>query len=281
MNLPKIAICYDFDSTLSPNEMQSYGYFKALGTNSDEFWGKSDIEVKNTNADRTLINMLQMIKEAKNVGITITREKLREFGASVELFQGVTTWFDRINEYGKSLGVNVEHFIVSSGDKEMIMGTPIAKNFKKIYACEFHYNASGNADWPKQTVNYTTKTQFIFRISKGVLDVLDDVKLNTKMKDDDRRIPYQNMIYFGDGLTDVPCMKLVKQYGGHSIAIFNKKEKHKVEPLLRDDRVNFICEGNYKENSHLEQIVKQIIKKVVADNELNDISNEQIKHKRY
>lgn len=267
-----IALLYDFDKTLCAKDMQEYSFIPNIGMEANEFWSEANkISVKN-NMDRILAYMYLMMKMAKKNDLPITKESFQSLGKDVILYKGVKSWFKRINNYGKSLGVEIEHYILSSGLKEIIEGTSIASEFKKIYACEFHYNERGNADWPQQAVNFTTKTQFLFRISKGVLDVLDDVKLNTKINDEDRRIPYQNMIYFGDGLTDVPCMKLVKQYGGHSIAIYNKKEKHKVEPLLRDERVNFICESNYSENSQLEILVKQIIKKVAADNELLDIS---------
>lgn len=276
-----IALMYDFDKTLCAKDMQEYSFIPNIGMDAPTFWQEANkLSIKN-DMDRILAYMYLMKKLAKKKDLPITKESFQELGKDVVLYKGVKTWFKRINAYGKSLGVEIEHYIISSGLKEIIEGTKIANEFKRIYACEFHYNERGNADWPKQAVNYTTKTQFLFRISKGVLDVLDDVKLNTKMHDDDRRIPYHNMIYFGDGLTDVPCMKLVKQYGGHSIAIYNKKEKHKVEPLLRDDRVNFICESNYMENSKLETIVKQIINKVVADNLLLDVSLSQTKHKRY
>ena len=267
-----IALLYDFDKTLCAKDMQEYSFIPNIGMEANEFWSEANkISVKN-NMDRILAYMYLMMKMAKKNDLPITKESFQSLGKDVILYKGVKSWFKRINNYGKSLGVEIEHYILSSGLKEIIEGTSIASEFKKIYACEFHYNERGNADWPQQAVNFTTKTQFLFRISKGVLDVLDDVKLNTKINDEDRRIPYQNMIYFGDGLTDVPCMKLVKQYGGHSIAVYNKKEKHKVEPLLRDERVNFICESNYSENSQLEILVKQIIKKVAADNELLDIS---------
>ena len=281
MAKPTIALLYDFDKTLSIKDQQEYTFIPSLGMEASEFWGEADRISKENNMDRILAYMFLMIKQAKKKGIEINRDAFRKLGEDVGLLPGVKTWFKRINNYGKSLGVEIEHYILSSGLKEIIEGTPIADEFKKIYACEFHYNERGNADWPQQAVNFTTKTQFLFRISKGVLDVLDDVKLNTKMLDEERRIPYQNMIYFGDGLTDVPCMKLVKQYGGHSIAIYNKKEKHKVEPLLRDERVNFICESNYCENSQLETLVKQIIKKVAADNELLDISIELTKQQEF
>lgn len=276
-----IALLYDFDKTLCAKDMQEYSFIPNIGMEATDFWAEANkISVKN-NMDRILAYMYLMMKMAKKNDLPITKESFQALGKDVILYKGVKSWFKRINNYGKSLGVEIEHYILSSGLKEIIEGTSIASEFKKIYACEFHYNERGNADWPQQAVNFTTKTQFLFRISKGVLDVLDDVKLNTKINDEERRIPYQNMIYFGDGLTDVPCMKLVKQYGGHSIAVYNKKEKHKVEPLLRDERVNFICESNYTEDSQLETLVKQIIKKVAADNELLDISAELTKQQEF
>lgn len=275
-----IALMYDFDKTLCAKDMQEYSFIPNIGMSSSDFWSEANkISVKN-NMDRILAYMYLMIKYAKKKDLPITKESFQTLGKDVILYKGVKTWFKRINDYGKSLGVEIEHYILSSGLKEIIEGTPIAKEFKKIYACEFHYNERGNADWPQQTVNFTTKTQFLFRISKGVLDVTDDVRLNTKIKDEDRRIPYYNMIYFGDGLTDVPCMKLVKQYGGHSIAIYNKKEKKKVEPLLIDERVNFICEGDYQKDSELEVIVKKLIQQVAASNDLLDLSKAQYKAMR-
>lgn len=275
-----IALMYDFDKTLCAKDMQEYSFIPNIGMKADEFWFEANkISVKN-NMDRILAYMYLMLKTAKKKDLPITKEAFQELGQDVVLYKGVKSWFKRINDYGRSLGVEIEHYILSSGLKEIIEGTPIAKEFKKIYACEFHYNERGNADWPQQTVNFTTKTQFLFRISKGVLDVTDDVRLNTKIKDEDRRIPYYNMIYFGDGLTDVPCMKLVKQYGGHSIAIYNKKEKKKVEQLLVDERVNFICEGDYQKDSELEIIVKKLIQQVAASNDLLDLSKQQYQQMR-
>ena len=275
-----IALMYDFDKTLCAKDMQEYSFIPNIGMKADEFWFEANkISVKN-NMDRILAYMYLMLKTAKKKDLPITKEAFQELGQDVVLYKGVKSWFKRINDYGRSLGVEIEHYILSSGLKEIIEGTPIAKEFKKIYACEFHYNERGNADWPQQTVNFTTKTQFLFRISKGVLDVTDDVRLNTKIKDEERRIPYYNMIYFGDGLTDVPCMKLVKQFGGHSIAIYNKKEKKKVEQLLVDERVNFICEGDYQKDSELEIIVKKLIQQVAASNDLLDLSKEQYQQMR-
>lgn len=275
MSKPIIALMYDFDKTLCPKDMQEYSFIPSIGMSASDFWSEADRIAHRSDMDKILAYMYLMIKQAKKNDVSISRESFTNLGKDVILYKGVKTWFKRINEYGKSLGVEIEHYILSSGLKEIIDGTSIAKEFKRIYACEFHYNASGNADWPQRAVNYTTKTQYLFRISKGVLDVMDDVKLNRNIPDDERRIPYRNMIYLGDGLTDVPCMKLIKQYGGQSIAVYHKSQKSKTEVLLKDDRVNFICEADYSKDSELEKIIKLIIEKMATTSILAQISHEQ------
>ncbi|MDL2276913.1 haloacid dehalogenase-like hydrolase, partial [Breznakia sp. OttesenSCG-928-G09] len=222
-----------------------------------------------------LAYMYHMIRKAQDNRLSIKRKDFEDAGKHVELFPGVETWFDRINAYGESLGVKIEHYIISSGLKEIIEGTKIKDAFEKIYACEFHYNENGVADWPALTVNYTNKTQFLFRINKGVLELYEDEKLNEFKEDRDRRIPFRNMIYIGDGLTDVPCMKLVKVNGGQSIAVYT--EKHKVEKLLMDQRVDFITPANYEEGKELDYLVKTIVHKMAIVNELVDIHHEQSK----
>ena len=274
--LPKIALMYDFDKTLCGKDMQEYSFIPSVGMSSEEFWDEANrISVK-SNMDRILAYMLLMIKVAKKNEVEITKESFNKLGKDVVLLKGVKTWFKRINEYGKSLGVEVEHYIISSGLAEIINGTPIAKEFKKIYACEFHYNNSGNADWPQQVVNYTTKTQFIFRISKGVLDTMDDKRLNSYTRESERTIPYRNMIYIGDGLTDVPCMTVVKDRGGESIAIYHRGEKQVAKKLLKEKRVTFMCKADYSQGSELEEIVKKIINKMAVVDELINLHQEQI-----
>lgn len=278
MKVPTVAICYDFDSTLSPNEMQAYGYFKALNTNSSEFWGKSDEMVKATSADRILVNMYRMMNEAKQVGITLTKEKLREFGATVDLFDGVETWFERINEFGKSIGVNVEHYLVSSGDKEMILGMRIAKYFKKIYACTYLYDENGTIIWPAISVNYTNKTQFLYRINKGCLDETDD-SINDIMDKDSRNVPFENMIYIGDSFTDIPCMRLVMNNGGKAIGVYNPQSKNdaKVQNLLNNNKINFIAPADYSKGKMLEVLVKEIIKGMKINDNLKTLTKAQKK----
>ena len=247
MSKPIIALMYDFDKTLCSKDMQEYSFIPSIGMSASDFWSEADRIAHKSDMDKILAYMYLMIKQAKKNDVSISRESF----------------------------IEVEHYIISSGLKEIIDGTSIAKEFKRIYACEFHYNASGNADWPQRAVNYTTKTQYLFRISKGVLDVMDDVKLNRNIEDDDRRIPYRNMIYIGDGLTDVPCMKLIKQYGGQSIAIYQKSQKSKTEVLLKDNRVNFICEADYSKDSELDRIIKLIVEKMATTSILAQISHEQ------
>lgn len=272
-----IALMYDFDKTLCEKDMQEYGFIPSIGMEPEDFWDEANKIAHKYNMDKILAYMLLMNKQAKKNDLQITKESLQSLGKDVVFFPGVDTWFERINAYGRSLGLEIEHYIISSGLKEIIEGTSIAHEFKRIYACEFHYNERGNAVWPRQVVNFTTKTQFLFRISKGVLDVLDDVTLNSYMSDEDRRIPYRNMIYLGDGITDVPCMKLVKQYGGQSIALYHGDDMTKVHKLLGENRVNYICNSDYRKGSELEKIVKLILTRMAITNKLAEIEVAQRK----
>lgn len=275
MNKIKIALMYDFDKTLCAKDMQEYSFIQSLGMEPSQFWTESDNLSKKNNMDKILSYMFLMMKYAKEKGIGITKESFTKLGKDVIFIKGVKSWFKRINEYGKSLGVEVEHYILSSGLKEIIEGTSIAKEFKRIYACEFHYNKNGNADWPNQVINFTTKTQFIFRISKGSLDQLDDQKLNSVISADDRSIPYRNMIYIGDGMTDVPCMKLVKLKGGEAIAIYHKNTIDTAKRLLKDNRVGYMCKADYSSGSDLEEVVKLLISQMALTSKLVNLHKDQ------
>lgn len=268
MSKSTIALMYDFDKTLSFKDQQEYSFIPSIGMEAKEFWGEADKLARTTNMDRILAYMYLMIKEAKKKDIEITREAFNNLGKDVELLPGVKTWFKRINEYGNEKGVEIEHYILSSGLVEIIEGTPIAKYFKRIYACEFHYNNAHNADWPGRVVNYTTKTQFIFRISKGALDLCDDSVVNSYVSQTQRSVPYSNMIYIGDGLTDVPCMKLVRDRGGEAIALYHKNDLGKVQKLLSEKRVGFACKADYRAGKELETTIKKVIDKMVIADEL-------------
>ena len=260
------ALMYDFDKTLCTKDMQEYNFIPKIGMTSDTFWTESNSLASAKKMDQILAYMYLMLKKSKATSNSILRKDFVDAGKTVEFFPGVLEWFDRINAWGEAHGVTIEHYIISSGLKEIIEGTPIKRKFKEIYASEFLYDENGIAVWPKLAVNYTAKTQFLFRINKGVLDISQNNKLNEYVPDHARRVPFSHMIYIGDGLTDVPCMKLVKLNGGKSIAVYQPRKRKKVIPLLQDKRVDFIAEANYSEGSELESIVQEIIVKVAACN---------------
>lgn len=266
---PTVALIYDFDGTLSPRNMQEYSFMDALGIkNPWDFWEKSVNLSKETDTSGVLCYMKVMIDESKRKNIPFKRENFQEYGRTVELFDGVKEWFQLINEYGRKLGVDVKHYINSSGLKEMIEGTPIAKEFEQIYACTFIYDESGAAVWPGVAIDYTNKTQFLFKINKGISEVSDNKKINELVDEDDRPVPFKRMIYFGDGATDIPCMRMVKQYGGYSIAVYKPKDSAKkkaAEKLICDDRVNFVCPADYTKDKSIYKVVTTILEKIKHD----------------
>lgn len=276
---PVLAICYDFDKTLSPNDMQAQGYIQSVGYDVDSFWAESNVLAKSNDMDQNLAYMYKMVQEAEG-HLVLNKEKLAEYGSKVALFPGVMTWFDRIRAYGLEKGVVVEHYIISSGLKEMIEGTAIAKNgaFEKIYASSFYFNERGVAKWPAQVVNYTNKTQFLFRIEKGVLDI-NDPGVNDFFAPEDIRVPFRNMVYIGDSDTDVPCMKLVNSYGGHSIGVYNAEtqDKAKVYKMMRDGRIKYFAPADYSADSELDVLVKHIIDRT-ATNEVLEATFYDCKH---
>lgn len=268
-DLPIVAIMYDFDRTLCTKDMQDYSFIPSLGMTEKEFWQYANSLGQREHMDSILAYMYAMVKISKDKNIPLLRRNLVEMGKNVELFKGVEDWFDRINEFGRANGMQIEHYVISSGMKEIIEGTTISECFKSIFACEFLYDENGNGVWPKTDVNYTNKTQFVYRINKGVLDVANDNDLNRSMPDDSKRVPFCNMIYIGDGLSDVPCMKMMKAYGGYSIAVYQHKDS-KVEDLLKRGRVDYIYPADYSENTGLDITVKNIIRKMSISETLYD-----------
>lgn len=270
---PVVAICYDFDKTLSPDDMQAQGFIQSIGQDVTEFWRDSNSLAQENDMDQNLAYMLKMINKSKG-NFYVTKEKLEEYGSKVKLFKGVLSWFERIKEYGEKKNVIVEHYIISSGLKEMIEGTKMAKKgvFKRIYASSYYYDQDGVASWPAQVVNYTNKTQFLFRIEKGVLDINDD-SVNEFFPPEEVRIPFRNIVYIGDSATDIPCMKLVNVNGGYSIGVYNpeSKDKTKVYSLIEQNRIKYYAPADYSENSLLDQLVKNIIDKTVENEKLENI----------
>ncbi|MBR1745959.1 MAG: haloacid dehalogenase-like hydrolase [Fibrobacter sp.] len=272
---PIVAICYDFDKTLSPDDMQAQGFIQAVGYDVQTFWKKSNDLAKQNGLDQNLAYMYTMLKTA--IGKTqVTKKSLKDYGAKVELFPGVKEWFSRIRDFGKENNVTVEHYIISSGLKEMIEGNCIANEFTRIYASSFFFE-DDIAMWPAQTVNYTNKTQFLFRIEKGTLDV-NDQDVNKKFSNSEIRIPFRNMIYIGDSDTDIPCMKLINTNGGHSIGVYDKStmDKTKVYRMMRDDRIRYFASADYSENSELDKLVKQIILRTKENEKLESIHIENL-----
>ena len=274
---PIVAFLYDFDKTLCTTDMEDYAFIPSLGYTPAEFWGRANAFGWENRMDGLLAYMYTMIQECAAQNIKLDRAFLNHCGESIQLFPGVREWFARINAFGESLGVQVEHYVISSGLREIIEGSGIAQEFREIYACEFYYNENGDACWPKLDVNFTNKTQFVYRINKGILDVSRDKELNDSMPDDSKRVPFTNMIYMGDGLSDVPCMKMMRAYGGQAIAVYQASNRQGVEKLLADGRVDFIFPADYREGMELDRTVRDILRKMTITDRLLEVNNRQLR----
>ena len=274
---PIIAFLYDFDKTLCTTDMEDYAFIPSLGYTPAEFWGRANAFGWENRMDGLLAYMYTMIQECAAQNIKLDRAFLNHCGESIQLFPGVREWFARINAFGESLGVQVEHYVISSGLREIIEGSGIAQEFREIYACEFYYNENGDACWPKLDVNFTNKTQFVYRINKGILDVSRDKELNDSMPDDSKRVPFTNMLYMGDGLSDVPCMKMMRAYGGQAIAVYQASNRQGVEKLLADGRVDFIFPADYREGMELDRTVRDILRKMTITDRLLEVNNRQLR----
>jgi len=271
-----LALLYDFDKTLCTKDMQEYTFISKIGMSSEAFWNESNKQAKEQKMDRVLSYLYIMLKKANAANQRIRREDFVMLGKDLEFFPGVEDWFSRINQIGEEMELKVEHYIISSGLREIIEGSSIHRWFKEVFACEFLYDVNGVACWPKTAVNYTTKTQFLFRINKGILDISNDDDLNKYTPEDTRRVPFSNMIYIGDGLTDVPCMRLIKVNGGYSIAVYKDGEKGKVDNLLRDNRVDFLALADYSEKSELDVLVRDMMGKISMVDSLRRKSKQQM-----
>lgn len=274
---PVLAICYDFDKTLSPDDMQAQGYIQAVYDGDvSSFWKESNGLAEANEMDNNLAYMYLMVRKARG-RIVLTKKSLQEYGSKVKLFPGVEDWFERIRAFGEGHGVIVEHYIISSGLKEMIEGTSVAQAgaFERVYASSFLFDEDDVPIWPAQVINYTNKTQYLFRIEKGVLGV-NDSGVNDFFPPEQMRVPFRNMIYIGDSDTDVPCMKLVNAYGGHSIGVYNNDtlDKTKVYKMLHDQRIKYFVPADYSEGSQMDSLVKAIIERTIANEVLESIHYE-------
>ena len=267
----KTALIYDFDGTLARGNMQEVSFIPSIGMDIGAFWAEAEALTQAADADGILMYMQLMLRHARDNGAPITRETLAEQGREVALFEGLKdlSWFDRMNAFGAQYGLDIEHYIISAGLEEMIEGTPIRPALTHVFASHYVYDEKGEAAWPAVGVNYTTKTQYLFRINKGVNNHWENERINHFIPDDDRRVPFDRMIFLGDGDTDVPTMKMMHTKGGFSIAVYdprsNERDQKKVYSLISEDRVNFVAAADYREGTALDLIVKGLIGRIAIN----------------
>ena len=267
MSGPIAALIYDFDKTLAPKDMQEYGYLPGIGMEPDPFWALC-AQFQQENQTDNVLTYMYMMKKMAGDKVDLSRDALRGMGKDIEFFPGVETWFDRVNQIGEECGVTVEHYIISTGLAEIIEGSRIGDKFKAIYASSFCYDENGQPFWPNMAVNYTNKTQYLFRINKGVFDVTNSRDLNAYTPEAQRRVPFSNMIYFGDGPTDVPCMKMTREKGGYSIVVHQPGDTKIADDMLMQGRVDFSFEADYSKGGELERTVALLLKKIAVSHEI-------------
>ena len=262
-----IALVYDFDGTLSPKPMQEYGFLPKIGVDPKEFWAETNRLAREQGADSLITYMHLMYKKAKAAGVRIDREDLVALGRTVELFAGVEAWFDAIAEYiairAESEGVTLRHYLISSGLTEIVEGTSIYPRFHNVFASEYWFDAY-DLPYPKRVITDTGKTQYLFRINKGVEDLGENI--NQHMPEAARPIPFANMIYFGDGDTDVPSMAVMRKNGGHAIAVYPPgKSKVKCVDLFKAGRIDFFAPADYRVGSDLFKRTCLLLDRILAD----------------
>jgi phosphoserine phosphatase len=263
----RIALVYDFDGTLAPGNMQEQSFLPAVGTDGKKFWAEAKARAKECDGDENLQYMQLMLEHSKKADTPSTRKTFKDYGKQITFFRGVEAWFDRINAFADTRGCGLEHYIISSGNKETIEGTSIAKHFKRVYASCFRYDANDVAVWPALTVNYTNKAQFLFRINKGIGNAHDNTTINRYTPEDERPVPFKNFIYIGDGETDVPAMKMVTYQGGKSIVVYQSGKrggKKHAHDLVKQHRADIAVPADYSPDSVLDHAVKAAIQQIAA-----------------
>ncbi|MDY6327174.1 MAG: HAD family hydrolase [Bacteroidales bacterium] len=283
-----IAIAYDFDGTLAPGNMQEYNFIPDINMDKGEFWEQANELARKHDMDEVLAYMHLMLIKAREQNLDIREETFMKYGAKITFFEGVETYFERINKYAESKNLHLEHFIISSGLREIVKGTSIARHFKTIYASGFQYDETGIACWPALGVNYTNKTQFLFRINKGIYNSYDNSSINKAMPENMRVVPFSNLIYLGDGETDVPAMKMVNLYGGTTIAVYNPHSTPTPEKpvssrencvnIIRQNRADHIGPADYTEGSELDTILKKVIDRISVEQDLLHIMHKEIEN---
>ena len=265
----RAALIYDFDGTLARGNLQEVSFLASIDMSKEDFWAEVKARTRDHDADEVLVYMHLMLEKAQKKGLKVTIDELRRHGKQAQLFPGLSdrSWFERINQHAAASGLVLEHYIVSSGIHEMIEGCAIRNAFRQVFASKFIY-IDGMAAWPGVGINYTTKTQYLYRINKGINNHWDNVSLNSFMPEDKRPIPFDRMIFLGDGVTDVPTMKMLTYMGGHSIGVYDPNrcdpDLIKIHRLISDDRVDFVAPANYEEKSQLDIIMKGIIGRIAS-----------------
>jgi hypothetical protein len=264
-----LALVYDFDGTLSPQPMQEYTVLPQIGVEPAVFWQRVNSEARNTESDPMLVYMRHLVEQLDRHQLHVTRADLARMAKAVRYFPGVKGWFGRIDQYVRSTSggkVRVEHYLISAGQREILEGVSIKKHFRRIYASEYHFDHHGRATFPKVLVTDTAKTQFLFRINKGRLNLNESI--NEHMPEELRPIPFHNLIYIGDGMTDVPSMALTKKSGGHTVAVYNPASvagRETCIKLLAARRADFIAPADYRAGSALSRRVQLLLDALVAD----------------
>lgn len=264
-----IALVYDFDGTLAPGNMQEETIFKVYGINKRKFWAKSGRLVQKKNYEATLAYLKLLMSDPKFRRKPLSRRRLKSLAQAIPYYPGVDSgYFQSLDHFMKMIpevtewGIKIEHYIVSSGLKEILDGVSIRKYFKKIYACEYDYE-NGKPVFPKLVINDTNKTQFLFRINKGKLALSESI--NQHMPKEERRIPFQNMIYVGDGITDVPSMTVVNKSGGHAIAVFDpdRRVPYEVKKMVMEGRAEHFAPADFRSESLLVKILHRTLKQII------------------
>jgi len=265
-----IALVYDFDGTLSPQPMQEYTVLPKIGIEPARFWAIVNREARESRSDPMLVYMRHIIEALEREKVDVKREDFARMASAIVYFPGVTTWFSRVNAYvarRSKRRVKLHHYLISAGQKEILEGVSIRKHFRRIYASEYHFNHHGVATFPKFLVTDTAKTQFLFRINKGIEDVTESI--NEHMPESDRPIPFQNIVYVGDGMTDVPSMALTKKNGGHAVAVYAPRGERggraTCMKLLDAGRVDFVAEADYRKSSKLSRRVELLLDAIIAN----------------
>ena len=259
-----IAMVYDFDGTLAPGNMQEGRFIPAVGLTTEQFWQLWRDYTRLYQADPTLAYMQLMLDSARNSGISVTKHDLAASAGSVEFFPGVTEWFDRINTYAQAKAARIRHYVVSSGNAETIEATRIAPSLDGIFGSRFAYDENGVASWPAEAVNFTTKTQYLFRINKNAIRPDQRDVVNLYIPQDERPFPFENMVYLGDGETDIPCFSLVEDKGGLAVAVHAPGRRAEAERYLRDHRAHAVTEADYRPNTPLDRVIRAFIDHAAA-----------------